>query len=92
MDSGDKATNKAMSAAYKYMAFQTFAIPTEGDNDADNHTHEAAPKAKATLDNTRLKTAIARIKDGTYTTQKLRDAFALTAEQDAQVVEALSNA
>jgi hypothetical protein len=53
---------------------------------------EAAPKGKATLDNTRLLTAIARIKDGTYTTQKLRDAFALTAEQDAQVVEALSNA
>ena len=40
MDSGDKATNKAMSAAYKYMAFQTFAIPTQGDNDADGHTHE----------------------------------------------------
>ena len=34
MDSGDKATNKAMSAAYKYAAFQAFAIPTEGDNDA----------------------------------------------------------
>ena len=28
MDSGDKGTNKAMSAAYKYMAFQTFAIQT----------------------------------------------------------------
>ena len=42
MDSGDKATNKAMSAAYKYMAFQTFAIPTEGDNDADAHTHEVS--------------------------------------------------
>jgi hypothetical protein len=40
MDSGDKGTNKAMSAAYKYMAFQTFAIPTEGDNDADAHTPE----------------------------------------------------
>jgi hypothetical protein len=40
MDSGDKATNKAMSAAYKYAAFMTFAIPTEGDNDADAHTHE----------------------------------------------------
>jgi hypothetical protein len=40
MDSGDKATNKAMSAAYKYAAFQAFAIPTEGDNDADSHTHE----------------------------------------------------
>ena len=40
MDSGDKATNKAMSAAYKYAAFMTFAIPTEGDNDADGTTHE----------------------------------------------------
>ncbi len=43
MDSGDKATNKAMSAAYKYAAFQTFAIPTEGDNDTENHTHEVIP-------------------------------------------------
>ena len=42
MDSADKATNKAMSAAYKYMAFQTFAIPTEGDNDADAHTPQPA--------------------------------------------------
>jgi hypothetical protein len=40
MDSGDKATNKAMSAAYKYMAMQLFCIPTEGDNDADATTHE----------------------------------------------------
>lgn len=43
MDSGDKATNKAMSAAYKYAAFQAFSIPTEGDNDADAHTHTVAP-------------------------------------------------
>lgn len=42
MDSGDKASNKAMSAAYKYAAFQTFCIPTEGDNDADGTTHEVA--------------------------------------------------
>jgi len=46
MDSGDKATNKAMSAAYKYAAFQAFAIPTEGDNDADAHTHEVASKGR----------------------------------------------
>lgn len=45
MDSADKATNKAMSAAYKYMAMQTFCIPTEGDNDADATTHEVAPIA-----------------------------------------------
>lgn len=43
MDSADKATNKAMSAAYKYAALMTFCIPTEGDNDADAVTHEVAP-------------------------------------------------
>lgn len=42
MDSSDKATNKAMSAAYKYAAFMTFAIPTEGDNDADATTHDVS--------------------------------------------------
>lgn len=43
MDSADKATNKAMSAAYKYACLQTFCIPTEGDNDADATTHQVAP-------------------------------------------------
>lgn len=43
MDSGDKATNKAMSAAYKYACMQAFCIPTEGDNDADRTTHVVAP-------------------------------------------------
>lgn len=43
MDTGDKSSNKAMSAAYKYAAFMAFCIPTEGDNDADSSTHE--PKA-----------------------------------------------
>lgn len=38
MDSADKATNKAMSAAYKYAALQTFCVPTEGDHDADETT------------------------------------------------------
>lgn len=46
MDSGDKATNKAMSAAYKYAAFQAFCIPTEGDNDADAHNHEVQPRGQ----------------------------------------------
>lgn len=39
MDSADKATNKALSAAYKYACFQAFCIPTEGDNDADGVHH-----------------------------------------------------
>lgn len=46
MDSGDKATNKAMSAAYKYAVIQTFSIPTEGDNDADSTTQPAVAWAE----------------------------------------------
>ena len=44
MDSGDKATNKAMSIAYKYAAFQAFCIPTEETSiDADAVCHSVAP-------------------------------------------------
>ena len=49
MDSGDKATNKAMSAAYKYACFQAFSIPTESRDDADYQTHEVA-SYKPTID------------------------------------------
>jgi hypothetical protein len=51
MDSADKSSNKAMSAAYKYAAMQAFCIPTEGDNDADAVTHEvaSAPRRTATI-------------------------------------------
>ncbi len=34
-DSGDKATNKAMSAALKYLVLQTFMVPVEGMEDSD---------------------------------------------------------
>ncbi|MEQ5136956.1 ERF family protein [Providencia alcalifaciens] len=45
MDSGDKATNKAMSIAYKYAAFQAFCIPTEETAiDADAEVHNVAPR------------------------------------------------
>lgn len=46
MDSADKATNKAMSAAYKYLALLVFCIPTEAspDTDADFSTHEVAAR------------------------------------------------
>lgn len=57
MDSGDKATNKAMSVAFKYACFQTFCIPTENlMDDPDKETpppsvkkpdNEAPPNAKA---------------------------------------------
>lgn len=46
MDSGDKATNKAMSIAFKYACFQVFCIPTEEMVDPDAECHEVKPKAK----------------------------------------------
>jgi hypothetical protein len=41
LDSSDKATNKAFSAAYKYAVMQAFAIPIEGTPDADSETPES---------------------------------------------------
>lgn len=40
MDAGDKASNKAMSAAQKYALIQTFCIPTGSTPDADYQTHD----------------------------------------------------
>lgn len=47
MDSGDKATNKAMSIAFKYACFQVFCIPTEEMVDPDAECHDVKPKKKA---------------------------------------------
>lgn len=38
MDSADKASNKAMSVAFKYACFQVFCIPTEEMVDPDSET------------------------------------------------------
>lgn len=44
MDTADKATNKAMSIAYKYAAFLAFCIPVEGmGEDADATKHDVKP-------------------------------------------------
>ena len=44
MDSADKSTNKAMSAALKYALLQIFCVPTEMD-DADAETHEMGDRS-----------------------------------------------
>lgn len=46
MDSGDKASNKAMSVALKYACFQLFMIPTEELVDPDGESHEVTGKAQ----------------------------------------------
>jgi hypothetical protein len=59
--------------------------------DDDGNAASRKPE-KSTLDAKRLTDAIQRIKEGKYTTIKLRETFALTPEQDAQVITALSEA
>ena len=44
MDSGDKATNKAMAIAMKYALFQVFCKPTEEMKDPDGETPEESKK------------------------------------------------
>ena len=47
MDSGDKASNKALAIAMKYAFFQVFCIPTEEMKDPDADAPEpSAPKTK----------------------------------------------
>jgi hypothetical protein len=48
MDSGDKASNKAMAVAHKYALIQTFAIPTEDGDDPENESPEV--KVTAVVD------------------------------------------
>lgn len=66
--------------------FEGEDLPEEGDEVEDKL------KQLPSITDERLKNAIKSIKEGAYTTEKLRDTFALTPEQDAQVVEALANA
>lgn len=47
MDSGDKATNKAMAIAFKYACFQVFCIPTEEMKDPDAESPEVKAKVPA---------------------------------------------
>lgn len=47
MDSGDKSSNKAMSAALKYALLEVFCIPTEEDNDTENQSPQPAARQQA---------------------------------------------
>lgn len=46
LDSGDKATNKALSAALKYALIQTFSVPTQDMAEGDLETPEIGTKAQ----------------------------------------------
>jgi hypothetical protein len=80
MDSADKATNKAMSAAMKYAYMQAFCIPTEGDNDADSHAHDVLSVAPKRLSNSEREICVKDMKaapDLKALQQAVKDAHAL---------------
>jgi hypothetical protein len=64
MDSGDKASNKAMSIAYKYACFQAFCIPTEAV-DPDKDVHDVLTPAQA-MGKSFVEALTAKIDDRVY--------------------------
>ena len=50
MDSGDKASNKAMAIAHKYALLQMFTVPTAEQKDPDAETHEVQGPPKKVQD------------------------------------------
>ena len=69
MDSGDKATNKAMSAAFKYALFQTFCIPTE--EMIDSETDSPEPKKKETITEAEAKNLAMEVQRANVNLEKL---------------------
>jgi hypothetical protein len=80
-DSGDKSCKKALSAAYSYMCFETFCIPTQGDNDSENDKEEttiAKPVVPLNIDTT------------TVAHERLRNLLALQhGEDEAKIKDTL---
>lgn len=58
LDSGDKATNKALSAALKYMLIQTFSVPTQDMEEADRTSPEIGVTTTTTTNNLAAPTPI----------------------------------
>jgi ERF superfamily protein len=57
LDSGDKATNKALSAALKYALIQTFSVPTEDMVEADSDSPAIDPARKAVVKSKKQETS-----------------------------------
>lgn len=95
MDSGDKATNKAMSAAFKYACFQTFCIPTEEMQDPDAETPPPSKPAKPTLEAKYVNTLFAELQrtgiglKGILQTYKVADVHDLAFEDWKKAMEIL---
>jgi hypothetical protein len=95
MDSGDKASNKAMSSAFKYACFQTFCIPTEEMKDPDAETPPPSKPAKPTLEAKYVNALFAELQrtgiglKGILQTYKVADVHDLTFEDWKKAMDIL---
>lgn len=64
LDSGDKATNKALSAALKYALIQTFSVPTEDMADSDSDSPQIESKVTALPKEDKPKVVKSSFRDG----------------------------
>jgi hypothetical protein len=85
-DTGDKASNKAMSTALKYALMQTFLIPTEEEKDTEYHSPEFVAKPiLLPLSEDRFPNMLIAIKNGTKEWGTLKEKFAYTEDQLIEV-------
>lgn len=83
MDSGDKASNKAMSAALKYALTQTCMIPFECiDSETDDHEVKVeTKKPKPNMTQKQWADACLKFRNGEITIAKMQEYFTLTEDQ-----------
>lgn len=98
MDSGDKATNKAMAIAMKYALFQVFCIPTEEMKDPDSESPEESTKKEELVTEAQAKTVYAIMKQkGLDIEKNLKDNYGisntneLTKRQYANILTAIKD-
>lgn len=82
MDSGDKATNKAMSIAFKYACFQVFCIPTEEMVDPDKESHEVTPNPNAKITKKEAETMSEILKKRDVNIPKLLEKYKIKSLED----------
>lgn len=90
MDSGDKATNKAMSIAYKYACFQVFCIPTEEMHDPDAECHDVAPEQapeQIFVDDTKIKVLKEHMEKKGVTEKQILDRYKVGSLEELTVLD-----
>ena len=80
----------ALTYARRYSLMASCGLAPEDDD--GKKASEPAKDKKPELSNKRFVDAVEKIKAGGYTTEKLRDTFTLTEEQETALVQALANA